>query len=105
MANKFSQIELSELSQRLQEGALLIDVREEDEVALGMIEGAIHIALSSFPEAKENFRTDCPIVFYCRSGRRSEKACQIAMSWTDKPLYNLIGGYLNYELNNSGSEK
>lgn len=70
---------------------LLIDVRELDEVAQGVIPHSAWIPLSSLPASlaldAEEFKAvhgiDKPafgqeIVFYCRSGRRSAKACELA---------------------------
>lgn len=80
--------------------AHLIDVREDDEVAGGMIPKAIHLALSKFPELKDQIPADKKIVFYCRSGKRSLKAAEIASHWVKVPLYSLSGGYLAYQENN-----
>lgn len=75
----------------------VIDVREEDEVADGMIPNARHFALSQFPELKEKIPTDKAIIFYCRSGKRSLKAAEIVSNWTESPIYSLSGGYLAFQ--------
>ena len=72
--------------------AYLIDVREPDEVILGSIPSSVNIPLSTLSEAlymnpvrfKEKFgfekpKRDQEIVFYCRSGKRSASASDIAL--------------------------
>jgi len=90
------EIELNDLEAWKERGAILVDVREADEVAEGMIPGAIHQALSQFPEYEQDMPRDKEIVFYCRSGKRSLKAAYIASHWTDKKIVSLTGGYLAY---------
>jgi len=49
-----------------------IDVRERQEVASGMIEGAIHIPLGALTKNLDKIqKMDGDIVLYCRSGMRS----------------------------------
>jgi hydroxyacylglutathione hydrolase len=91
-----TEIELFELSTHLEEGALLVDVREEDEIAEGAIPGMTHMPLSDFEAFKDKIPLDRSIVFYCRSGKRSMMAGQLASTWTSQPVYSLAGGYLGY---------
>lgn len=70
----------------------IIDVREPDEVSAGMIPSAVNVPLTQFEKAfnpnkgadfQEKFAFPRPsfndkLVFYCRSGKRSEQAVQIA---------------------------
>ncbi|KAF7972696.1 hypothetical protein HWV62_17266 [Athelia sp. TMB] len=71
--------------------AYLIDVREPDEVIQGSIPSSVNLPLSvisnSLHLARETFKaqhgfekpkTSQEIVFYCRSGKRSATACDIA---------------------------
>lgn len=90
------EIDRAEMEALLGKGAQLIDVRESDEVASGMISGALHMPLSSFDSFKNQLAKDKPIVFYCRSGRRSLKTAEMAENWGHADLYSLRGGYLAY---------
>lgn len=56
----------------------VIDVREEDEFLAGHYEGALNIPLSTIPSNPRlgELSKDTPLVLYCRSGGRSEKALQ-----------------------------
>ena len=69
----------------------LIDVREPDEVLQGSIPSAVNLPLSVLPGAlqlpevqfKEKFgfekpRVDQEVTFYCRSGKRSTTASEVA---------------------------
>ena len=71
--------------------AYLIDVREPNETEQGMIPSAVNLPLSELPnslhlgstefKAKYGYekpRKDQEITFYCRSGKRSTTACEIA---------------------------
>jgi len=92
------EIDRAQMERLLKQGALLVDVREEDEIANdGSIAGTTVMPLSRFEDFKEQLPTDRPVVFYCRSGRRSLKAAAIAETWTKQPLYSLAGGWLGYK--------
>jgi rhodanese-related sulfurtransferase len=48
----------------------LVDIREEHEVAAGHI-GGQHIPMGEVFSQLEELRSDIPVVFHCRSGKRS----------------------------------
>ncbi len=56
------------------EGALLLDVRNDDEWAEGRASGATHVALSELPDHVDDFDATRTIVCVCRSGARSRRA-------------------------------
>ena len=59
--------------------ALVLDVRTPGEFAAGHVPGAVILDVSSdgFEVAIRQLQTDRPILVYCRSGRRSARACSI----------------------------
>lgn len=73
---------------------LLIDVRNDDEVARGIIQGAVHIPLAMLPVQYESLTKVENVVFYCHSGIRSAHAAAFAASKGCKNVYNLAGGVL-----------
>ena len=73
---------------------LLVDVRNDDEVAKGIIAGAIHVQLSLLPVQYESLNTNLPIVFYCHSGVRSAHAAAFVCSKGSSHVYNLVGGVI-----------
>lgn len=91
-------IEPSELRARLQAGEQLqlIDVREAEEVAEGMIEGAKHIPLGQIPGRLEEIERTSEIIFICRSGYRSERACEYLQQLGYEGCTNMTGGMLQW---------
>lgn len=90
-------------------GTYLIDVREKDEVAQGMIPTAVNIPLSDFIESirlpADKFhelhgftkpRHDQEIVFYCRSGKRSATASDAAKDNGFTNVKNYSGSWLDW---------
>jgi len=73
---------------------LLVDVRNSDEVARGIIEGAVHIPLALLPFQYESLTKVENIVFYCHSGMRSAHAAAFATSKDCQNVFNLVGGVL-----------
>jgi len=59
-------------------GAVVLDVREPDEVEQGYIDGAVFIPNGSVEKMASNIIPDknTVILVYCRSGRRSKEACE-----------------------------
>lgn len=90
-------IDQTKLEQLVADGALLIDVRESDELAQGGIDGYVHMPLSQFDDFKDQIPSDRALVFYCQAGRRSIAAAEQAAHWTEAKIYSLEGGYLNYQ--------
>lgn len=98
--NEIPQITPQELRQRLKTGQdlVLIDVREDDEVAFGMIPGAQHIPMGEIPQRTEDLPAESEIIFICRSGARSQRVCEYLQQFGFKAS-NLSGGMI--EWNNS----
>lgn len=72
---------------KIAEGAILIDVREKDEVATLSydVPQLMHIPLSEFEDRYEEVPKDKEVVMACRSGGRSLKATYFLMNhgWTN----------------------
>lgn len=90
----YTDIEASELPNTLaKDNVLLVDVRNDDEVARGVIDGAIHIQLSLLPLEYEKLTKAETVVFYCHSGIRSAHAADFAASKGINSA-NLVGGVI-----------
>lgn len=79
--------------------AEIIDVRTPEEFSQGYIEDAklINIQDSSvFMEEIEKLPKDKNYYVYCRSGKRSEMACQIMNKAGISNAFNLEGGILDW---------
>jgi len=72
----------------------LVDVRNDDEVARGIIPGALHIQLAMIPVKHDVLDKQKSLVFYCHSGIRSGQASAFLASKGYKNVYNLQGGIL-----------
>lgn len=91
----YNEIDAHDLSVMLTtQSLLLVDVRNDDEVARGVIQNAIHIPLAMLPIQYESLTKADNIVFYCHSGVRSAHAAAFAASKGCKHVYNLAGGVL-----------
>lgn len=92
-----NEITTEELKQKLENGENpeLVDVREDEEVATGMIPGAKHIKMGEIPENLDYFDKDKEYIFICRSGRRSENVCAYLEDQGYK-VRNMVGGMLEW---------
>lgn len=76
----------------LRSGAVLVDVRELDELReSGRLEGASHMPMSTFARQARLLPMDRPIILYCRSGRRSAIAGDILRAMGFEQVHNLGG--------------
>ncbi|CAM2823435.1 rhodanese-like domain-containing protein [Paenibacillus sediminis] len=93
-----AQIEPTELRRRLNAGEKIemIDVREDEEVATGMIPGAKHIPLGQIPARLDEIDKSGEVIFICRSGRRSEHACEYLQQLGFDDVVNLTGGMIEW---------
>jgi rhodanese-related sulfurtransferase len=86
-----------ELQEKLAKGEKLelVDVREDEEVAEGMIPGAKHIRMGDIPDNLDYFDKEKEYIFICRSSRRSVNVCYYLQDQGYK-VRNMIGGMLNW---------
>ena len=79
--------------------AQLVDVRTSIEFSGGHIPNAINIDFfnhKSFVKAFEYLNKEEPVFLYCRSGKRSQNAAQKLLSLGFKQIFDLQGGYMNW---------
>ena len=75
---------------------LLIDLRENYELEIdGKVDYSIHIPLGDILDRLNELPSDCPVVFHCSSGNRSESILNfLILNDLYKENYlNLEGGY------------
>jgi rhodanese-related sulfurtransferase len=89
------EITTAELQEKLEQGEKLnlIDVREDEEVAAGMIPGAKHIKMGEVPMRLDELDQDTEYIFICRSGGRSENVCYFLHDHGYN-VVNMVGGML-----------
>jgi len=73
----------------------ILDVRLPEELALGMIDGAINIPIEKIRQRINEIPKDRPVLLYCQTGQRSYFGCRI-LNQLGFDSYNLSGGYKTY---------
>jgi rhodanese-related sulfurtransferase len=86
-------INVAEALALVSDGALLLDVREDNEWEAGHAAAATHVTLSDVPDHLEDFARDRLIVCVCRSGVRSARAATFLLQ-NGYDAINLEGGML-----------
>jgi sulfur-carrier protein adenylyltransferase/sulfurtransferase len=71
--SEISEIDPSEVNELLQEGAVILDIRETDELASGTLPGSKHVPRSYLETRIEGIvpDRDAHVILYCASGNRS----------------------------------
>ena len=72
--NLFAAGDETKLKEKIESGAVLIDVRSPGEFASGHINGSVNIPLDRIGSQLQVLKKDKPIVVFCRSGNRSKAA-------------------------------
>ncbi|KAK6905680.1 endoplasmic reticulum protein [Kwoniella mangroviensis CBS 8886] len=103
--------ELKPITQQPTDDILIVDVREPDEVALGSIPSAVNLPLSRLKDAldkgfnpgdfQKEFAFSKPtydqnIIFFCRSGKRSANAAELAGEKGYGNVRNYVGSWLDW---------
>lgn len=84
----------AELEAMIAEGTapVLIDVREETEYQAGHIPGAILVPIEQIESGLSDLPADAQIAVICRSGRRSDYACQMLARQGYSRVKNVVPG-------------
>ena len=84
------------------ESLQLVDVRTPEETAEGIIEGAQNIDFRDpdFETYINKLDKNKPIVVYCGAGGRSGKTSELLEELGFKKIYDLTGGYTQWEAEN-----
>jgi rhodanese-related sulfurtransferase len=82
----FRRIDVAHARHAQQQGAILLDVREDYEWAAGHAPEAVHIPLRELAVRLRELPAHRPVLVICRSGRRSAEAARI--------LTGSLGGHL-----------
>jgi rhodanese-related sulfurtransferase len=93
MTDQATEHELTPQSAADLKDAQLVDVRTPAEYETSRIEGARHLMLDELEARADELDRDRPVVFYCRSGERSQMAVDAfrASGWD---AYAIGGGLL-----------
>jgi len=90
-------ITTDELQKKLEAGEKLelVAVREDEEVAQGMIPGAKHIKMMEIPNRMNELEREKEYIIICRSGARSSNVCHYLQDQGYK-VSNMVGGMLEW---------
>ena len=90
----------------LDEGALLVDVRERDEWEQGRIPGAVHVPRGHLESRIEQAAPDRsrPVVLYCAAGNRSAFGAKALVELGYEQPVSLAGGYTDWQRNGHPTE-
>ena len=80
-----------EAARRVDEGAVLLDVREPDEWHAGHAPDAVHVPLAALAARIDQLDKEQPVVAVCRVGGRSERAAAV-LRQRGYDAVNLAGG-------------
>ncbi|GAA5512251.1 thiosulfate sulfurtransferase GlpE [Deinococcus carri] len=96
-ADSLKDVSPTEGQQRVQGGALLVDVREPNEYQDVHAQGAQLLPLSEFEARYAELPRDRELVMICRSGARSARAGQYLLDHGYTRVVNLEGGTLAWQ--------
>lgn len=100
--DKFEILEYMEFKNQIVNNVQLIDVRTSEEFNAGHIEGAINIDFKNeevFYQSFQRLDKKNPVYVYCRSGNRSKKSADKLLEMGFSKVYDLKGGYIDWNLN------
>ena len=88
------EINYDEFKERMQNGAIVLDVRSVQEYKEGHLEEAINLPYYEIPPIieKQIPNKETEILTYCQNGARSKKACTMLKKRGYSNIYNLYGG-------------
>ncbi|MHA6482230.1 sulfurtransferase TusA family protein [Paenibacillus sp. strain BS8-2] len=79
------------------EAFMVLDVREPAEYAFGHIPGAVSIPLGELANASNTLSLSSPIYIICRTGARSDLACQLLTEQGFGEVYNVLPGMIGWQ--------
>jgi rhodanese-related sulfurtransferase len=90
MNKQISAVEASKLHKN--GSAALLDVREDSELAICKIEGALHIPLNEIPDRCSTLPRNQTIIVFCHHGMRSLNVQNYLLSRGFENIVNMQGG-------------
>lgn len=88
-----------EFNKTLEEGITLVDVRTPEEFSQGALPNAVNISVTaiSFPFDISKLDKEKPVMIYCKAGSRSARAALAMKALGFSTIYELDGGYLAWQ--------
>ncbi len=95
----------AQFTRRVNDGALLIDLRKTDEYRHGHIAGAKHIAMDDLSNHFDSMKKDQPVALYCYTGSFSGKAATQMKKAGFTDVAHLTGGIAAWKAENLPTTK
>ncbi len=86
-----------EVIDRVSEGGIILDVREEAEYAFGHIEGSKSIPMGELEKRLDELNKDQEIYVICRTGTRSDLAARKLSERGFTKVYNVLPGMASWQ--------
>jgi rhodanese-related sulfurtransferase len=94
---KGEEADVADASAAVDDGALLVDVREDFEWRAGHARGAVHLPMIQVPARIEELPRDAPIYLICATGNRSGRVAEyLARNGFARPI-NVRGGTVAWQ--------
>lgn len=90
----FKQVNVDKVRELVEEGAFIVDVREEYEYKRGHVKGSVNIPLSTLRKRLSEIPRDRPVYLHCRTGQRSYNAVMALQNLGYDQVYNITGSFL-----------
>ena len=95
---RYRQVPVTDVRRLVEEGAYIVDVREEHEFEAGHLKGAHSIPLSQLRQRMEEIPRDIPVYVHCRTGQRSYYAICCLQGHGYENVHNVSGSFLGISL-------
>ena len=93
------EISASEAAKLIQQGeAILLDVREDAELSICAIDGALHIPMGEIPTRSEALPRTQTLIVFCHHGMRSLNVCQFLEASGFTNTINMAGGIHSWSI-------
>ncbi|WP_423188735.1 FAD-dependent oxidoreductase [Alkalibacterium sp. f15] len=91
---EFKKVPVTKVRELVENEAMIIDAREEDEYAVSHIKGAVNIPLSQFRGRLDEIPKDKQVYVHCRSSQRSYNMVRALGQLGFSNVYNIDGSFL-----------
>jgi len=100
----FQEIDVQKAKELIDQGNLtIVDIRDPDSFESGHIDNAVPVNDTTIDEFVSSADKSIPVLCYCYMGVSSKNACQHLKEQGFETVYNMIGGYTEWERVNESS--
>jgi thiosulfate sulfurtransferase len=89
----YGRINVTEAKALMDEGAVVVDIRDPQSFAAGAIPGAVHLSVGMIDNFLATHDVACPLIVCCYHGNNSQGAAHFFSEKGIEKAYSLDGGY------------